>query len=47
VAEQQRLVLQCYEALGRQGVEPQATWVRDGYLDTVRLRISWTESVQL
>ena len=47
VAGQQRLVLQQCEALGRQGIEPQATWVRDGYLGTVRARIAWTESLQL
>ena len=34
-------------ALGRQGIEPQATWIRDGYLDTVRARIRWTEVLRL
>jgi hypothetical protein len=47
VAEQQRFVLACCEALGRQGIKPQATWIRDGYLETVRDRIRWTESVRL
>jgi Phosphotransferase enzyme family len=47
VAEQQRLVLQNCEALGRRGIEPQATWVRDGYLETVQARIRWTESLRL
>lgn len=47
VASQQRLTLQRCEALGRRGIEPQATWIRDGYLDTVRARIAWTESLQL
>jgi aminoglycoside phosphotransferase len=47
VAGQQRLVLQRCAALARQGIEPQATWVRDGYLDTVRARIRWTEALRL
>jgi hypothetical protein len=47
VAQQQRLVLQNCEALGRRGIEPQATWVRDGYLETVQARIRWTESLRL
>jgi hypothetical protein len=47
VAEQQRFVLERCEALGRQGIEPQATWIRDGYLETVRDRIRWTESLRL
>jgi hypothetical protein len=47
VAEQQRLTLQCAQALARQGIEPQATWAREGHLDAVRARIDWTESLQL
>ena len=47
VAEQQRLVLQRCAALARRGIEPQATWVHDGYLDTVRARIRWTEALRL
>jgi hypothetical protein len=47
VAEQQRLTLQCAEALARQGIEPQATWAREGHLDAVRARIDWTEALQL
>lgn len=43
VAWQQRLVVQNCQALADQGIEPQATWVREGYLDTVRARINWTE----
>jgi hypothetical protein len=38
VAWQQRPVLQNCQALASQGIEPQATWVREGYLDTVRAR---------
>jgi hypothetical protein len=34
-------------ALARQGIEPQATWIREGYLETVRARIDWTESLDL
>ena len=45
VADQQRLVLERCAALGRQGIEPQATWIRDGYLDSVRARIRWTEAL--
>jgi aminoglycoside phosphotransferase (APT) family kinase protein len=44
VAWQQRLVMRNCETLARQGIEPQATWVRGGYLDTVRARIDWTVS---
>lgn len=47
VAERQRAGLSTCETLGRRGVEPQATWVRQGYLDTLRARIRWTESVRL
>ncbi|HEY7265388.1 MAG TPA: phosphotransferase [Trebonia sp.] len=47
VAWQQRLVLRHCRALARQGIEPQATWVREGYLDTIRRRINWTESLQI
>jgi hypothetical protein len=47
VAWQQRLVLQTCKALAGQGIEPQATWVREGHLETVRARINWTESLVL
>jgi hypothetical protein len=47
VAGQQRLVLEQCAALARQGIEPQATWVRGGYLDTVRARIEWTEALRV
>ena len=47
VAEQQRLVLANCAALAGQGIEPQATWVRDGQLDTIRARIRWTEALRL
>jgi len=47
VAWQQRLVLQNCQALASQGIEPQATWIREGYPDTVRARIKWTESLQI
>jgi hypothetical protein len=36
VAWAQRLVLQHCQALASQDIELQATWVRDGYLDTSR-----------
>ena len=47
VAWQQRLVLRHCQALASQGIEPQATWVHEGYVDTVRARINWTESLQI
>ena len=47
VAEQQRFGLQHCEALGRQGIEPQATWARDGYLNDLRARIAWTQALKL
>jgi len=47
VAWQQRLVMQNCQALASQGIEPQATWVREGYLYTIRARISWAESLQI
>lgn len=47
VARQQRLILQNCQALASQGIEPQATWVREGYLDTIRARINWTQSLQI
>ncbi|MBV9794788.1 MAG: phosphotransferase [Actinobacteria bacterium] len=47
VAAQQRFVLDRCADLARRGIEPQATWVRDGYLDTVRARIRWTEALRL
>jgi len=46
-AWQQRLVMQTCEALAGHGIEPQATWVREGHLETVRARINWTESLVL
>ena len=47
VAWQQRLILRNCQALASQGIEPQASWVREGYLDTIRARIDWTRSVRL
>jgi hypothetical protein len=47
VVEQQRSVLGTCEALGRRGVEPHATWIRAGHLETLRSRIRWSESVEL
>ncbi|HLH59486.1 MAG TPA: aminoglycoside phosphotransferase family protein [Streptosporangiaceae bacterium] len=43
VAGQQRTVAATCEALARRGIEPQATWVRNGYLAQVQARIDWTE----
>jgi len=44
VAWQQRLVAADCEAIARRGIEPQATWVRQGYLDELRARMAWTEA---
>jgi len=47
VVEQQRIVAATCEALGRRGIEPQATWVREGYLQELQSHIRWTESIDL
>lgn len=47
VADQQRSTMSTVERLGRLGVEPQATWIREGYLATVASRIEWTYSLVL
>jgi len=47
VVQQQESVMGRCERLARRGVEPQATWVRQGYLETLRARISWSKNVKL
>lgn len=47
VAAQQRQTRQTVVALATQGVEPQRSWVADGYLDVLGQRIRWTESLTL
>jgi Phosphotransferase enzyme family len=47
VADQQRVTAENCAALARRGVEPQATWARDGYLEQLQARISWTEAAQI
>jgi hypothetical protein len=47
VAGQQRMVIQTCEALGLRGIEPQATWIRQGHLDELRSRVRWTESASI
>jgi hypothetical protein len=44
VARQQRTTMEISEELARRGLEPQATWFRQGYGDELRARIAWTES---
>jgi aminoglycoside phosphotransferase (APT) family kinase protein len=44
VAWEQRLVAGNCEAIARRGIEPQATWIREGYLDDLQARITWTEA---
>jgi Phosphotransferase enzyme family len=43
VIERQRLTIVHVDALAARGVEPQATWVRDGTLDESRRVIAWVE----
>lgn len=47
VANQQRLVTQTLSELARSGVEPQATWVREGYLHELAERVRFTEQLGL
>ena len=47
VADQQRQTAALCAALGRRGVEPQATWMSQGYLDELEARIAWTKSVAI
>ena len=44
VAKQQRAVAATCADLAHRGIEPQATWVRDGHLARLRTRIAWTEA---
>jgi hypothetical protein len=44
VADQQRAVFETCEALAASGIEPQASWFRDGHGAELRARIAWTES---
>jgi hypothetical protein len=47
VARQQRQTMRTVEELAAEGVEPQASWVREGYLDELERRVRFTESLQL
>ena len=47
VADQQRVTAATCAALARRGIEPQTTWARDGYLEQLDARISWTESADV
>jgi aminoglycoside phosphotransferase (APT) family kinase protein len=47
VATQQREILRTVEKLAQEGVEPQATWVAEGYLDELTARVRFTEGLQL
>jgi len=47
VADQQALTNGLVEQLGARGIEPQATWVRDGHLKELRERVAWTRRVVL
>lgn len=47
VGEQQQSVRDTVMRLAPDGVEPQTTWVSDGYLDVLQARIDWTALVDL
>jgi len=47
VAEQQKQTAKLVERLAAAGIEPQATWVRQGYLRELAERVRFTESVEL
>lgn len=47
VARQQRQTMHTVEKLASEGVEPQASWVREGYLDELANRVRFTESLEL
>ena len=47
VARQQRETAQTVERLASLGIEPQATWVRKGYLTELLEQVSFTESIKL
>ena len=47
IAQQQELIMHHCRRLARQGVEPQATWVRQGHLERLRSRIDWSKSLKL
>jgi len=47
VARQQRQISQTVEKLASEGVEPQLSWVREGYLDELAERVRFTESLRL
>jgi DNA-binding SARP family transcriptional activator len=44
IAQQQELIMHHCHRLARQGVEPQATWVRQGHLERLRSRIDWSKA---
>ena len=43
VIDRQRLSIVHVEELAERGLEPQATWVRDGTLDESRRLVAWAE----
>ena len=43
VIRRQRLTSERVQALAERGVEPQATWVANGYLDQLEARAAWSE----
>ncbi len=44
VAQRQLRDLSLVADLARRGLEPQVTWVREGYLETIRRRAEWSGS---
>lgn len=47
VVDQQVLTRETCVRVGRAGIEPQATWIREGYLDEVDRWIEWARSLAL
>ena len=47
VARQQRQTMHTVEKLASEGVQPQVSWVREGYLDELANRVRFTESLEL
>lgn len=46
VASQQRLTMRTVEKLAEERVEPQRSWVEEGYLDELAARVAFTESLE-
>lgn len=47
VSRQQRMTMHTFEKLASEGVEPQVSWVSEGYLDELGERVRLTEALRL